>query len=242
MCFVNAGPRPQMEPLTTEQEELLVSDDGNAEGVGEHSDAKGDGGSPEEKAGTSKDYYSSREIDESPSLYRVGNDYDDLGELSVQEFEYASSGGGSEASNSAIIQDDLQHESNSDDKLAEPETLTRQVDLPESDHGDDTFVASGIEDSDSSLAVGTGDLTSALKENPVTVEPIKLPVSDAINLNLSIEPQDEYSGTIENQTSTSESSTVTAHEHNEPVAQDVSVSSESNILLEPLILSKDKYI
>ncbi|XP_004308074.1 PREDICTED: uncharacterized protein LOC101314705 isoform X1 [Fragaria vesca subsp. vesca] len=235
----NTRPKPQMEPLTTEQEEvLLVNDDRNADDVDEQRDAEKDGGSPEEKAGTNKDCSSSsREIDESPSLYRVGNDCD-IGEVSVQEFEYASSGGGSEAINSTFIQEDMQHESISDDKLVEPETLTRQVDLPESDHGNDSFVSSGLEDSDSSLAVGTGDLTSELKENPVS-EPVKLPVSDAINSDLSIEPQDELPGTSENQTSTSESSTVIAHEHHEPIAVDVSVSSESNISLEPLVLSKD---
>ncbi|XP_062001726.1 uncharacterized protein LOC133718867 isoform X2 [Rosa rugosa] len=233
----NSIPKPQMEPLTTEQEVLLVNDDVNAEGVDEQSNTKQDGGSQEEKAGTNKDYSSSREIDESSSLYSVGNDYN-LGELSAEEFEYASAGG-SEAINSASIQEDLQHESTSDDKSVEPETLTRQFDLPESDHGNDSFVASGLEDSDSSLAVGTGDLTSELKENPVSVEPIKLPVSDAINSNLSIEPQDEIPGASENQTATSESSTVIAHEHNESIAVDVSVSSESNILLEPQVLSKD---
>ncbi|KAL6127139.1 hypothetical protein ACLB2K_075182 [Fragaria x ananassa] len=235
----NTRPKPQMEPLTTEQEEvLLVNDDRNADDVDEQRDTKQDGGSPEEKAGTNKDCCSSsQEIDESPSLYRVGNDCD-IGEVSVQEFESASSGGGSKAINSAFIQEDLQHRSISDDKLVEAETLTRQVDLPESDHGNDSFVSSGLEDSDSSLAVGTGDLTSELKENPVS-EPVKLPESDAINSNLSIEPQDEVPGTSENQTFTSESSTVIAHEHHEPIAVDVSVSSESNISLEPLVLSKD---
>ncbi|KAL6123223.1 hypothetical protein ACLB2K_075745 [Fragaria x ananassa] len=235
----NTRPKPQMEPLTTEQEQvLLVNDDRNAEDVDEQRDMKQDGGSPEEKAGTNKDCYSSsREIDESPSLYRVGNDCD-IGEVSVQEFEYASSGGGSKVINSAFIQEDLQHRSISDDKLVEAETLTRQVDLPESDHGNDSFVSSGLEDSDSSLAVGTGDLTSQLKENPVT-DPVKLPESDAINSNLSIETQDEVPGTSENQTFTSESSIVIAHEHHEPIAVDVSVSSESNISLEPLVLSKD---
>ncbi|KAM5557361.1 hypothetical protein ABKV19_024644 [Rosa sericea] len=207
----NTRPKPQMEPLTTEQEVLLVNDDVNAEGVDEQSNTKQDGGSPEEKAG----------------------------ELSLQEFEYAS-GGGSEAINSASIQEDLlQHESTSDDKSVEPEMLTRQFDLPESDHGNDSFVASGLADSDGSPAVGTGDLTSELKENPVSVEPIELPVSDAMNSNLSKEPKDEIPGTSENQTSTSESSTVIANEHNESIAVDVSVSSESNILLEPQVLSKD---
>ncbi|KAM5557364.1 hypothetical protein ABKV19_024644 [Rosa sericea] len=46
----NTRPKPQMEPLTTEQEVLLVNDDVNAEGVDEQSNTKQDGGSPEEKA------------------------------------------------------------------------------------------------------------------------------------------------------------------------------------------------
>nr|XP_011470349.1 PREDICTED: uncharacterized protein LOC101314705 isoform X3 [Fragaria vesca subsp. vesca] len=47
----NTRPKPQMEPLTTEQEEvLLVNDDRNADDVDEQRDAEKDGGSPEEKA------------------------------------------------------------------------------------------------------------------------------------------------------------------------------------------------
>ncbi|XP_062001729.1 uncharacterized protein LOC133718867 isoform X5 [Rosa rugosa] len=46
----NSIPKPQMEPLTTEQEVLLVNDDVNAEGVDEQSNTKQDGGSQEEKA------------------------------------------------------------------------------------------------------------------------------------------------------------------------------------------------
>lgn len=224
----NSGPKPQMEPLTTEQEVLLVNDDqndGNTEGVDEQSNTKQGGGSPEERAGSNQDYSSSPKIDESPSLNRVGNDYD-LGDLSVQDFEYTSIG--TEAINSFSIQEDLQHESTSDD-------------LPESDHGNDSFVAYGLEDSDSSLAVGTGDLTSELKEILVSVEPTNLPVSDANHSNLSIEPQDGIPVTSENQTSTFESSTVIplAHEHNEPIALDDSVASQSNTILEPQISSKD---
>ncbi|XP_050385409.1 uncharacterized protein LOC126801951 isoform X2 [Argentina anserina] len=206
---VSTRPKPQMEPLTTEQEVILVNDDGNAEDVEEQSGMKQDGGSPEEKAG----------------------------ELSVQE--YASSNVGSEAINGAFMQEDLQHESTSIEKSVKLDMLTRQVDLPEADHGNDSLVASGPEDSNSNLTVGTGDLTSELKENPVSVEPIKLPVSDAINSNRSIESLDEIPGSSKNQTSSSESSTANAHEHNEPIALDVSVSSESSILSEPLNLSKD---
>lgn len=212
--------------------------DGNTEGVDEQSNTKQGVGSPEERAGTNKDYSSSPEIDESPSLNRVGNDYD-LGDLSVQHFEYTSIG--TEAINSFSIQEDLQHESTSDDKSVEPETLTRQFNLPESDHGNDSFVAYGLEDSDSGLVVGTGDLTSELKEILVSVEPTNLPVSVANHSNLSIEPQDGIPVTSENQTSTFESSTVIplAHEHNEPIALDVSVTSQSNTILEPQISSKD---
>ncbi|XP_050385410.1 uncharacterized protein LOC126801951 isoform X3 [Argentina anserina] len=47
---VSTRPKPQMEPLTTEQEVILVNDDGNAEDVEEQSGMKQDGGSPEEKA------------------------------------------------------------------------------------------------------------------------------------------------------------------------------------------------
>ncbi|XP_021826905.1 uncharacterized protein LOC110767628 isoform X1 [Prunus avium] len=221
----NSGSEQKMEPLTTQQEMSLTYDDQNdrsTEDVDDQSNMKHDASSsPEGRTGTIEDSSSSTEIDESLSEIRVGND-NDIGDLSVQDFKNTSRD--TDAMNNASIQEVSPHESTSDDKLLEPETSTRQFNLPEPENGNDSFVAYGLEDFDSSLTVGTGDLASVLKENLVSVEPTNLPAYDANPSNLSIEPQDGIPETSE---------------QNEPIGLDVSVTSQSNTILEPQISSED---
>lgn len=220
-----SGPEQKMEPLTTQQEMSLTYDDQNdrsTEDVDDQSIMKHDASSsPEGRTGTFEDSSSSTEIDESLSEIRVGND-NDIRDLSVQDFKNTSRD--TDAINNASIQEDSPHESTSDDKLLEPETSTRQFNLPEPENGNDSFVAYGLEDVDSSLTVGTGDLASVLKENLVSVEPTNLPAYDANPSNLSFEPQDGIPETSE---------------QNEPIGLDVSVTSQSNTILEPQISSED---
>lgn len=220
-----SGSEQKMEPLTTQQEMSLTYDDQNdrsTEDVDDQSNMKHDASSsPEGRTGTIEDSSSSTEIDESLSEIRVGND-NDIGDLSVQDFKNTSRD--TDAMNNASIQEVSPHESTSDDKLLEPETSTRQFNLPEPENGNDSFVAYGLEDFDSSLTVGTGDLASVLKENLVSVEPTNLPAYDANPSNLSIEPQDGIPETSE---------------QNEPIGLDVSVTSQSNTILEPQISSED---
>ncbi|CAN6564920.1 unnamed protein product [Malus baccata var. baccata] len=154
--------------------------------------------------------------------------------------DFKNTAGGTEANaiNNASDKGDSPLESTSDDKSVEPETFTRKFDLSESDNGNDSFVASEIEGFDSSLAVGIGDLASELKGNLVSVETTNLQASDS---NLSTEPQDGIPGRSENHISTFESSSLSAiaHEHNVPVAVDVSLTSQSNTILEPQVSSED---
>ncbi|XP_008234221.1 PREDICTED: uncharacterized protein LOC103333200 isoform X2 [Prunus mume] len=221
----NSRPEQKMEPLTTQQEMSLTYDDQNdrsTEDVDDQSNMKHDASSsPEGRTGTFEDSSSSTEIDESLSEIRVGND-NDIRDLSVQDFKNTSRD--TDAINNASIQEDSPHESTSDDKLLEPETSTRQFNLPEPENGNDSFVAYGLEDVDSSLTVGTGDLASVLKENLVSVEPTNLPAYDAKSSNLSFEPQDGIPETSE---------------ENEPIGLDVSVALQSNTILEPQISSED---
>ncbi|XP_034205099.1 uncharacterized protein LOC117619289 isoform X2 [Prunus dulcis] len=221
----NSRPEQKMEPLTTQQEMSLTYDDQNdrsTEDVDDQSNMKHDASSsPEGRTGTFEDSSSSTEIDESLSEIRVGND-NDIRDLSVQDFKNTSRD--TDAINNASIQEDSPHESTSDDKLLEPETSTRQFNLPEPENGNDSFVAYGLEDVDSSLTVGTGDLASVLKENLVSVEPTNLPAHDANPSNLSFESQDGIPETSE---------------QNEPIGLDVSVTSQSNTILEPQISSED---
>ncbi|CAN6705741.1 unnamed protein product [Malus baccata var. baccata] len=237
----NSSPKQQMEPLTTQQERSLTYDDENhrsAEDVDDQSNVKNDASSsPEGRTGTNEDSSSSPEIDESSSEIRVDNDYD-IGGLSVQDFKNTSGGTEANAINNASDKGDSPLESTSDDKSVEPETFTRKFDLSEYDNGNDSFVASEIEGFDSSLAVGIGDLASEFKGNLVSVEPTNLQASDS---NLSAEPQDGIPGRSENHISTFESSSLSAiaHEHNVPVAVDVSLTSQSNTILEPQVSSED---
>ncbi|CAL8127388.1 unnamed protein product [Prunus armeniaca] len=221
----NSRPEQKMEPLTAQQEMSLTYDDQNdrsTEDVDDQSNMKHDASSsPEGRTGTFEDSSSSTEIDESLSEIRVGND-NDIRDLSAQDFKNTSRD--TDAINNTSIQEDSPHESTSDDKLLEPETSTRQFNLPEPENGNDSFVAYGLEDVDSSLTVGTGDLASVLKENLVSVEPTNLPAYDANPSNLSFEPQDGIPETSV---------------QNEPIGLDVSVASQSNTILEPQISSED---
>ncbi|CAN6564918.1 unnamed protein product [Malus baccata var. baccata] len=210
----NSSPKQQMEQLTTQQERSLTYDDENhrsAEDVDDQSNVKNDASSSPEG--------------------RTGG-------LSVQDFKNTAGGTEANAINNASDKGDSPLESTSDDKSVEPETFTRKFDLSESDNGNDSFVASEIEGFDSSLAVGIGDLASELKGNLVSVETTNLQASDS---NLSTEPQDGIPGRSENHISTFESSSLSAiaHEHNVPVAVDVSLTSQSNTILEPQVSSED---
>ncbi|XP_050155230.1 uncharacterized protein LOC126629286 isoform X2 [Malus sylvestris] len=210
----NSSPKQQMEQLTTQQERSLTYDDenhGSAEDVDDQSNVKNDASSSPEG--------------------RTGG-------LSVQDFKNTAGGTEANAINNASDKGDSPLESTSDDKSVEPETFTRKFDLSESDNGNDSFVASEIEGFDSSLAVGIGDLASELKGNLVSVEPTNLQASDS---NLSTEPQDGIPGRSENHISTFESSSLSAiaHEHNVPVAVYVSLTSQSNTILEPQVSSED---
>ncbi|XP_009342958.2 uncharacterized protein LOC103934920 isoform X2 [Pyrus x bretschneideri] len=205
----NSSPKQQMEPLTTQQERSLTYDDEN--------------------------HRTAEDVDDQSN---VKNDASSSPEGRTGDFKNTSGGTEANAINNASDKGDSPLESTSYDKSVESETCTRKFDLSESDNGNDSFVASEIEGFDSSLTVGIGDLASELKGNLVSVEPTNLQASDS---NLSTEPQDGIPGRSENHISTFESSSlsVVAHEHNEPVALDVSLTSQSNTILEPQVSSKD---
>ncbi|XP_068329008.1 stress response protein NST1-like isoform X2 [Pyrus communis] len=205
----NSSPKQQMEPLTTQQERSLTYDDEN--------------------------HRTAEDVDDQSN---VKNDASSSPEGRTGDFKNTSGGTEANAINNASDKGDSPLESTSDDKSVESETFTRKFDLSESDNGNDSFVASEIEGFDSSLTVGIGDLASELKGNLVSVEPTNLQASDS---NLSTEPQDGIPGRSENHISTFESSSlsVVAHEYNEPVALDVSLTSQSNTILEPQVSSKD---
>lgn len=230
------GPKQQMEPLTTQQEVSLVSDDQNDEVLGVEKEMyKQDDGSMEGGTGTHKDSSSSSEIIDTPEN-RVG-DESDIDDLNDHESN------GSDVFNSATTQENLQYKSTFDVKSDDPDgyIVSNSYDLLEPEKGNEPFVASGFEDLDSNLPLGTEDLTSELKENPDIFRQKDLSVSDAVPSNLSLDHQDELSGSSGHQTSdhSLDSTSSINHLPNEPLALNESLSSQSNTNLEPHILPID---
>lgn len=213
-----------MEPLNTQQEVSLASDDqnddvkdGNASGNIKPEDSSLDGGT-----GTYKDSSSSPGFDENPSKSKSSDD-SDCGVSSVQDIVYASNV--TDGNKNASIQEDLQHESTFDDTL----------NLPESENVGDTFVTSGFKDVDNNSPVGTAELSSELTVNPVNVKQTNLLVSDANSSEINTDLQDEIYGSSEHQNpnlSLDSSFTTIAHTVNEPVALNGSASSQLYTTLE----------
>lgn len=228
-----------MEPLNTQQEVSLASDDQN-DSVKEDEIAAGnlDDSSLEGRTGTYKDSSSSPESDETPSESRVGDDSEGL-TSSVQDVQYTSNG--TDAIKNASIQEDLQHESTFDNKSISPEMGSLSLSLLESENVGDSFVASGFKDVDNS-SVGTAELSSELTENPVNVKPTTFLGSDGNPSELNTDHQYEMHGSGGHQNSdlsfNSSSSTI-AHIVNEPVALNVDVNSQSNATLENQYLPKN---
>ncbi|XP_062153483.1 uncharacterized protein LOC133861704 isoform X2 [Alnus glutinosa] len=227
----------QMEPLTTQQEVSLASDDQN-DSIKEDEIAavKLEDNSLEGRTGTYKDSSSSPESDETPSESRVGDDSDGL-TSSVQDVQYISNG--TDAINNASIQEDLQHESSFDNNSISPETGSLSLNLPESENV--SFVASGFKDVDNS-SMGMAELSHELTENPVNVKPTIFLGFDGNPLELNTDPQYEMHGSgghRNSDLSLNSSSSTIAHIVNEPVSLNVDVNSQSNATLENQYLPKN---
>ncbi|PON51725.1 GPI-anchored adhesin-like protein [Parasponia andersonii] len=228
--------RPKhMEPLTIQQEESLLSDekiDGVMGDESENDSIQQDASSPEGGTGTYKDSSSSSEIVDVPSENRVVIDDSVIRDLSVDNAKYTSDG--IDAINNVSIQDDSQHESTSNDKSVEADTVPNSSSLFESEIGNDSSVASGFKDLDSNSNVGTEEFISELKENPVNVGSTNLSISDDVPSNFSLD-QDTTPGSSRDQTSDHSSIVSVPFE---PVSPNVPVGSQSNTILEPHIASK----
>ncbi|XP_059450167.1 uncharacterized protein LOC132181114 isoform X2 [Corylus avellana] len=216
-----------MEPLTTQQEVSLASDDQN-DSVKEDEIAAGnvklEDSSLEGRTGTYKDSSSSPESDETPSESRVGDNSGGL-TSSVQDVDYTSNG--TDAFNNASIQEDLQRESTFDNKSISLETGSLSLNLPESENVGDSFVASGFKDVDNS-SVGMAELSSELTENLVNAKPTTFLGSDGNPLEFNTDPQYEVHGSGGHQNfdlSLNSSSSTVAHLINEPVTLNVDVNA-----------------
>lgn len=231
----NSKPK-QMEPLTTQQEESLLSDDKSGDIGGDedkgHGEEQVDADSPGEGGtGTYKDSSSSSESVDVPSENRVGDD-SVVGDFSVDDVK--STLYNNDAINNVSIQEDSQHEPNFDDKSVEADTVPNSHNVLESENGNDSTVVSAFKDLDGNSAVGTSELVTELKDSPVDVGTTNLSVSDA-KPSTSPDNQDGTPDSIRDQTS--ENSSI-SHVPDEPAAPDVPFSPLSNTILEPELASK----
>ncbi|KAH7538032.1 hypothetical protein FEM48_Zijuj03G0156300 [Ziziphus jujuba var. spinosa] len=230
--------KQQMEPLTTQQEVSLVSDDRNDEVLGLEKDLyKQDDGSLEGGTGTHRDSSSSSEIIDA-SKNRVG-DESDVGSMNDHESD------GTDVFNNASTEETVQYKSTFNEKSddTDSDTVSKSYNLLEHEKGNESFVASGFEDLDGNFPLGTAELTSE-QENPVIVRQADLSVSNTVPSNLSLDKQDELSGSSGDQTSdhSLDSTSFINHSPNEPLALNESLGLQSNSNLEPHLLPKDSKV
>ncbi|KAK3220696.1 hypothetical protein Dsin_014666 [Dipteronia sinensis] len=218
--------KPQMEPLTTEQEGSLDSDskdDQVEEGGIEDSNVKGDDTSPERETGINKDL-SSSEYNEVPSENKIVSDSETL---SVGDVGYASNG--TNTIDNTSIKEDLE-----DDMSVAPDATLSSPKSSENEDVGDFPIASEIKDSGASLDTDSPEPTSEIIEgNHVNVEPTNL--SNPTDLNS--DHMEGLPGSDNSNIALDSSSNSSAYESTEPVAVVISVSSDS--ILEPQILPKD---
>lgn len=163
-----------MKPLTTQQEEVLSSDDHNNETTEQTNVDKVEQGNDkiEGQIDMSNDYSSS----ESGNIYRDYSIVDDsvIGSQSIYDSKNPSVDV-DDATKHIFVQEDLQHESAFDNKLV---FASKSPVSLESENTVDSFNANGFRDFDSNPAVDTAESTANLKENLFNVDPGDLPNYD----------------------------------------------------------------
>lgn len=234
-------PQQEMEPITTQQEVSLASDDLNdrvEEDGNEGKDSIQDDYDLEKKTGIDMDSSSSPEFDEATIENNVDDDTN-MGTSSVNGVKSTSNG--IETIKNASIQEDLQYESAFGDMSVGPDTSPSSPNLPESETVDGSFVAAGFNEFDGSLAADTPESSPELKENLLDVEPTNLSVSDANPTHNT----DHQEGILDSSTTeiynlpNDSSFSSTPHISSEPVSLSVSVSSQIDAILEPQSVPKD---
>ncbi|KAJ7974175.1 Chloroplast thylakoid membrane, putative isoform 1 [Quillaja saponaria] len=226
-------PKQHIEPLTTQQEVLLSSDNNNdksIEPVNETNNMKKEYDNLEGQIGASRDY-SSPEFNDTPSKIEIADAYDKA-TPSVQDNKQTPLGAHAIVS----MHEDLQHESARVDKLVVPD-----VDLPEYDNIVDSFIGSGGKDFDIDLTVVTGESTSEPKDNLVSIEPSSLSGYDANPSHINsthLDGMTSSSGNVNPSLSINPSGSVAQLPYDTTVGN-ISVNSHSNAILEPEILPQD---
>ncbi|KAJ6386446.1 hypothetical protein OIU78_016373 [Salix suchowensis] len=199
-------PKQEMEPFTTQQEVSLVSD--------KEDDKVEESESEESKKGIEMDLSSSPELNEAPSENKLGGNK----ETSVDNVDYATRV--SDTVNNESVQENLQYQSNFDDKSVAPETKTSSENLPSSD-----------------ISASSPISTFEIEQNPVNLEPSNVP--DITNLNTDYRSELPASKINDNSDPSLNSSNSTVCEPSEPVGVNISESSPMDTSSEPQIVPKD---
>ncbi|KAJ6889504.1 hypothetical protein NC652_030308 [Populus alba x Populus x berolinensis] len=199
-------PKQEMEPFTTQQEVSLVSD--------KEDDKVEESESEESKKGIETDLSSSPELNEAPSENKLG----DNKETSVDSVDYATRV--SDTVDNESVQENLQYESNFDDKSVASETTTSSENLLSSD-----------------ISASSPISTFEIEQNPVNVEPSNVP--DLTNLNTDHQSESPASKIDENSDSSLNSSNSIICEPSEPVGVKISESSPMDTSSDPQIVSQD---
>lgn len=222
---MNAGPKEQMEPLTTEQDVSIVPDhkiDKFEEYGYAGNNVKQDDRSLESKTGTDNALSSSSEAIEVASDNKIDSENETP---STGDVSHSSSGINS--INDVAKQDDLQRESASDDMSVAPDTALTSPKLPEPEVVSGTENASPLEGSDSILDANLPESASEITgENPIDVEPSSF--SNPTDLG--------NDGSKFSRIFSDSSSISSSHAPIEPLAAVISVSSDTTV--EPQILPK----
>ncbi|XP_061957112.1 uncharacterized protein LOC133678687 isoform X1 [Populus nigra] len=200
-------PKQEMEPFTTQREVSLVSD--------KEDDKVEESESKESKKGIETDLSSSPELNEVPSENKLGGDNK---ETSVDSVDYATRV--SDTVDNEPVQENLQYESNFDDKSVTPETTTSSENLPSSD-----------------ISASSPISTFEIEQNPVNVEPSNVP--DITNLNTDHQSESPASKIDENSDSSLNSSNSIICEPSDPVGVKISESSPMDTSSEPQIVPQD---
>jgi hypothetical protein len=201
--MLHTGPKKEMEPFTTQQEVSLVSD---------KEDDKVE--ESESKKGIETYLSSSPELNEAPSENKLG----DNKETSVDSVDYATRV--SDTVDNEPVQENLQYESNFDDKSVTPETTTSSENLPSSD-----------------ISASSSISTFEIEQNPVNVEPSNVP--DITNLNTDHQSESPASKIDENSDSSLNSSNSIICEPSDPVGVKISESSPMDTSSELQIVPQD---
>ncbi|KAF7821891.1 uncharacterized protein G2W53_027346 [Senna tora] len=225
----NSRAKQQLEPLTTQQEVLLSSDDHNdkvMDYVNASNKVEHENDSMEGQIDMSRD-------SSAPMFDQISRDNgivdDSVG--SQLAYDYKQSVNGADATKSTSFQEELQHEPAFGNDLVDPNVIPTSPNLIESENPVDSYNDSGFKNVDSISYIDTPASTTELEESPYNVEPGSMSNNDTNQIYINTEQQAKMtssSGSGSSNTPNISSSVVALP--NDTVNVDVSVTPQSKDL------------